>query len=346
MPCSAAYADSAPIMSVIGMMDCRVTEAAEMAAQKISGPISELAAACFGIYIILIMVNYMRGGSSSPVWDVVLRAAGFAIIICLGLNYDNYVHYVMPIIQQTGDELANYISGSAGDANALDELTIHYLKVIEEGHKKATSLIFPASLPPMMLFGFKFLLILIGLVPFLVLAAALLVIAKVGVALIAAVGPIFFAFAIFPATRQYFSAWLNSAFSYALIPIFVAMIAMISVQISMEVFQPGTGGMGNMSLVAVFKGTLVNLLLLLLLKTVSALASSLSAGGINAGSPTGGAAGGIRALARSPVGTAMGWAGGKAAAGAGKTAAWGGAKTREGVEWAKQKLLGNGIRPG
>jgi type IV secretion system protein VirB6 len=275
-------------MSVIGMVDCRVSDVAITASGTISNSIMPIVALCFSIYMILMMVNYMRGGTSSPVWDVYLRAAAFAIIIGLGLQYGNYTAYVVPMVQGIGDDLANAVSGATDGASSLDILAMHYIKILDKGYERANSNIFPFNIGPLLLFGLKFVLIAAGLVPFLVLAAALLIMAKVGAALVVAVGPIFFACLLFPATRQYFSAWVNSAFSYALIPIFVAVIAMVSVQISVEVFNPGAGGLEKMSFKYIFMASLVNLLLLVLLKVVSSLASSLSAGGINAGSPVGG----------------------------------------------------------
>ena len=136
----------------------------------------------------------------------------------------------------------------------------------------------------MLLYFMKFVCVLVGLIPFLVAATLCIIVADVGSVLVAMVGPLFFAFLIFPATRQYFSSWLNTALSYALIPVFVAVIATISVGLSKTMLS-GSGSLDDVSLKAVFLASMGNLTLLFLLKQVSALASSLSAGGINASMP-------------------------------------------------------------
>lgn len=62
---------------------------------------------------------------------------------------------------------------------------------------------------------------------FLVVAAAYLLVAQVILILLAAVGPIFFAFAIFPATRQFFTNWIGSVLNYGFLFLFMTVSAQI-----------------------------------------------------------------------------------------------------------------------
>lgn len=234
--------------------------------------------------MILICVNYMRGSGTEPVIDFGMRCAGFAVIIGLGLNAGNYAGMVIPIVTGVGEDLALAVSGGTASAGSLDQLALHYLKIIEEGYKSVAAQWFPANIGPFILYGFKAALIIVGLIPFLVAAALTLIVADVGSLLVAMVGPIFFAFLIFPVTRQYFSAWLNAALSYALMPVFVAVIALISVGISKEMLLVGST-LSEVSLKSVFLASIGNLILVFLIRQVSSLASALSAGGINAAMP-------------------------------------------------------------
>jgi hypothetical protein len=90
---------------------------------------------------------------------------------------------------------------------------------------------------------------------------------------------------------------------------------MFSIQISMSVF--GGEALHEMSFTAVFLASVVNWLLIALLLTCKALASSLSAGGINPGTAGGGGVASMagRAAARQ-AGKAAAAAGGKALGGA------------------------------
>jgi type IV secretion system protein VirB6 len=290
--------EAAPITWLIGRINDIVSAGAGAAAGTISSTISPLASVCFGIYIILILVNYLRGAETEPVFDFAMRMASFAVIIGMGLNASTYTNNVMPIVTGLGTDLANAVSGGTDSSGVLDELALHYFKIIQDGYESANTYIFPLNIGPLILYGLKAICILIGLIPFLVAGAICVVIANVGSVLVAMVGPLFFAFLLFPATRQYFSAWVNTAFSYALIPLFVAVIASISMGISKEMFTAsGASALTDTSLKIVFLAAMGNLTLLFLLKQVSSLASSLSAGGINAGM-----AGGIGSAARA-IGT-------------------------------------------
>jgi type IV secretion system protein VirB6 len=288
---------ASPIQHVIQTVESSLSSTAATVASEISGGVTPLAASCFSIYMILIVVNYARGASSEPIWDFWLRMAGFAVIIGLGLSMESYVSNVLPIITKLGDGLAAAAGGGNDAANTLDNLAARYFSLMSFDYDRIANSDMGATEKFLagILWAIKVAIILIGIVPFLVVAAALLIIAKVGVIMVAAVGPIFFACLIFPATRQYFSAWCNAAFSYALIPLFVAIVAMFAIDLSKEFFDFAPGeGFESLTLKAVFMASIVNLLLLLLLKTCGDLASSLSAGGINPGFSAGGLAGGIR----------------------------------------------------
>ena len=224
-----------PITWLISKIVGLVETGASVAATNIANTITPLVSICFGIYMILIAFNYLRGAESEPILDFGMRCIGFAIVIGMGLNASNYSNYVIPIVTGLGESLAN------------------------------------------------------------------------GSLLVAMVGPIFFGFLLFPSTRQYFSAWVSTALSYALIPTFVAVVALMSVSLSDEMLGANVD-LNEATFILVILASIGNLLLLLLLNQVSSLASSLSAGGINASLPGSGTVG---SAAKMAVGSAV--AGGKAA---------------------------------
>jgi type IV secretion system protein VirB6 len=326
----------APIQSLISTIDSKLAAVIGTVAGQISNTVTPIVAVCFSIYMILIVINYMRGGTSDPVWDFVLRMAAFSVIIGIGLNMGNYTTYVVPMVQETGNSIAKNITGASAGESQLDQLALTYINVIDKDYQRVNATKNPfTKIGEYCVWFIKSALVFMGLIPFLVFATALLIIAKVGSALIAAVGPIFFGCLLFPATRQYFSAWLNSVVSYMLIPVFVAVVAMISIQISSEIFD------GKMNFIDVVLACIVNLILVMLIKTCSALASSLSAGGINTGFSAGGA--------YSSAVKAGTYTGGKMDAavvrgigkGAQKAAAFG-----ANVAAAMKNMTQNGIKPG
>lgn len=276
----------APITWLINEINQIVSTGASSAASGVASAVTPLVASCFGIYIILITMNYMRGAESEPVLDFFTRIAGFAVVIGMGLNASTYTSMVVPIVTGLGSDLANAVTGGNVNATVLDQLANHYFKILEEGYDKANSPIFPMNIGPLLLYAFKAVLLLVGLIPFLVAAAMCLIVADVGSVLVAMLGPLYFGCLLFPATRQYFSAWVNTAFSYALIPVLVAVISTVSVGLSKKMLETG-GNLSDTSLHVVFFAALGNLILIFLIRQVASMASSLSAGGINAAVPGG-----------------------------------------------------------
>ncbi len=276
--------ESAPITWLIDQINVIVSTGAGTVAGAISGAVAPLASACFGIYVILMTINYMRGAETEPAIDFMLKMASWAVIIGIGLSATNYKTIVMPIVTGLGTDLANAVSGGTVTANTLDTLALTYLNIINEGFTSAEAIGGVEGFGVTVLVFFKAIVVIIGLVPFLIAATLFIIVANVGSAIVAMVGPLFFAFLLFPATRQYFSSWLNTAFSYALIPMMIAVVASISVGISQAMVPVGTT-LDNVPFKTVFLAAIGNLILLFFVKQVAALASSLSAGGINASLP-------------------------------------------------------------
>lgn len=316
----------APITWLIAQINQIVTAGAAAGATQITDKVAPLASVCFGIYIILVCVNYLRGAESEPVMDFGMRMASFAVVIGLGLSASTYVDTIIPIVTGIGPSVAKAISGGAVSAGTMDDLGLIYFGIISNGFDAVMELEgfdFLAALP---IYGIKAALLFLGILPFFVIATLLLIVADVGSVIVAILGPIFFAFALFPATRQYFSAWVNTALSYALMPIIIAVITVIAVSISQKMIGT-TSKLEDVPLKTIFFASIGNLVLLGLLAQVSSLASSLSAGGINAGIP--GGAGGVFSLVKGFAGvSAKGMRGGARALGSagrfgGKAAAYG-----------------------
>ena len=277
--------EAAPITWLINQINVIVNAGAASTASAIAGVITPIVSACFGIYVLLTTINYMRGAESEPVIDFMLKMAAWSLVIGFGLNADNYNTQIAPIVTGLGTDLSNAVGGGVATAGTLDQLALFYLNIISGGMKAAEEIGGLSGLSAEVMVALKSGIILIGLIPFLLAATLAIIVANVGSQIIAMVGPLFFAFLLFPATRQYFSAWLNSALSYAFVPLIIAVVASISIGISNAMLTPAGQDLSNATFKDVFLAAIGNLLLLFLLKTVAGLASSLSSGGINAQMP-------------------------------------------------------------
>jgi type IV secretion system protein VirB6 len=274
--------EAAPIAWIIAKINAIIQGGAGAAATALAAKVAPIFAACFGIYIILIALNYIRGAEENFVGDLMYRVLGFSLILAICVNASSYVSFVMPLVTGLGGELASALTGGSVNETSLDTLVLSYVTIVNDGFD-AVGLLDKLENPLIYIeLVVKAAIVLISLIPFLVSATLMLIVASVGSQIIAMVGPLYMGFLLFPATRQYFSAWLNSAFSYALIPVIVGVISIIAVGISIEML--GTAPqLAEISFKLLIFCAIGNLLLVYLMKYIGSLASSLSAGGINVG---------------------------------------------------------------
>jgi len=319
-----ALSNTAPITSLIMDIEVLINASVVLVAKNIATVLTPVVAAGFGLYVLLLVVNAWRlGGASDPPAELFIRFISWALIIGVGLNAEAYATTIIPILTGIPNDLAAAFPGSSLNENSLDTLALTYINIITEGFRAASKLPFLLGAFAYLIALFNSILVILTLTPFLILATALLLIAKIGIAIVAMIGPLFFAFLLFPATRQYFSAWLNTAFSYALIPLLIAVVAGIGIGISSEFFPSGEA----VNTINIIIAGLSNLILLVVLNKISGIASSLSAGGINDSTNVGeGAKGAISGLGK--AGGSVG-RGGKKAAG-----------------YLKSKVSGNSVKNG
>lgn len=266
-----------PITGLIDTIVTKLTDVANIAAGTIATTISPLLAVCFGIYIILMTANHMRGEAGLPIIDFFLKMAAWALIIGIGLNASNYTTTVIPIVVGIGDDIATVVTNGSQNVNSLDMLALAYMKIIDDGFAAVPDGI--GGLSTLAIVLLKSAMVLLGIAPLLVAATITLVAAKVGSLLIAMVGPIFFGFALFPATRSYFSAWLNSVVSFALVPVFIGAISLISIQISTSFLANSSGQIVEVTFKDLFIASIINWVLIYLIRLSTSLASQLSGGG-------------------------------------------------------------------
>lgn len=168
---------------------------------------------------------------------------------------------------------------------------------------------------------------------YLAVAGAFMLVAQIILSLLAAIGPIFFGLALFPATRGYFTNWVGSVLNYGFFFLFVNIMAHFSIGIvdkQMDVFA-ANGGSGGMAIGVVLSVVCLFVVFIVVLLQLPQLSSSLF-GGVAAGgfsvantmrraalSTAGGAAGMAKSLGK--TGVNAGVTVGKAGVNAGKWAA-------------------------
>jgi len=301
------FNEAAPISSIITYLNTLTGKALSSVAGTMISTITPFGGIVFGIYIIFMMWGYMRGAESDPVQDFLLKFFSWSLVIGYGLNADAYTNTVIPIVTGLGDSFLKMFSGGA-NATAMDTIFLTTSDLIDAASVELEK---SSGLRNMLNLGGYFnlfmdsALLLTSVMPLMVAATVTVIVANVGAQIVAAVGPLFFLALLFPATRQYFSSWLNTVLSYAFIPLFVAVVSMLSVGTTSGILniQPGETIL-TVSFSKILFAAFINWVFLFLIYQVSSLASSLSSGGINAGMPSGGIGGVVSALKSGVSGSA------------------------------------------
>jgi type IV secretion system protein VirB6 len=228
--------------------------------------ISPLLAVCFSIYVMLILFSYWKGDTDEPIMDFLSRLVGWGAILTFGLNIDMYKLYVTPLVTGLGEDLGGTVSGTANSAAALDQMANAFLdafiRLFRDASGVEETLFAMLAIASVGLFG--------GL--FMVVAIAYIILAKLALGILVAIGPFFIAAALFPASRELFKNWTAQCLNYA----FLVMLFSFAAQIEIAM----VNGLvpQDMSLSALFQMNLVCAVFILVSLNLPSLASALAGG--------------------------------------------------------------------
>jgi type IV secretion system protein VirB6 len=189
---------------VDGKLDAFLGERAGSVMAEVSGPLR----AALVLYVLLYGVAILRGAIAEPVMDFAVRSLKLALVYMLATTAAYSTYVTDPLFHVLPDTLARAIGGS-GVPNvgaAFDQFFARaaYLaqKIANDGNAVNPAPWIEAAV-----------VYLVG-----ALAAALgfgvVLTAKVALALLVALGPIFIACALFDASRRFFFGWLAQAVNY------------------------------------------------------------------------------------------------------------------------------------
>jgi type IV secretion system protein VirB6 len=202
---------------------------------QVSGPMR----AALVLYVILYGFAILRGAISEPIVDFAIRSLKLTFIYMLVTT----VAYSTWVTQPLFHTLTQAISGAASPdvGSAFDNFFARAAYLADKIGKTAT----PVNLAPILLSGAVY---VVG-----ALAAALgfgvVIVAKVTLALLVALGPIFIACALFDASRRFFFGWLSQAVNYVvlmalIITVFQMILSLVGDQWgSIDGMDPSAGGL-------------------------------------------------------------------------------------------------------
>ena len=185
---------------------------------QVAGPMR----AALVLYVLLYGFAILRGAIAEPIVDFAIRSLKLAFIYMLATTvaYSDWV--TQPLFHTLPDALTQAISGSSNPdvGSAFDSFFGRAGYLADKIAKTATAVNFAPLLESAAVY-------VIG-----ALAAALgfgvVIVAKVTLALLVALGPIFVACSLFDVSRRFFFGWLSQAVNYlVLLALIIAIFQMI-----------------------------------------------------------------------------------------------------------------------
>lgn len=227
----AAQAMGTGVSSALTAVDCIAGNVSEQAFNRLFGDDGQLAFALtvvLGLYVGFFGISLMLGRSNISVRALVPKMMTLGLVLTFATSFVAFSSVFYNIFIGGPDQIAGILTGTRGGESAT-MVFAQKLDVVFQAIQQAsgdTSNISAFSPPGMMWLGAM--LLLLGTV-------GMLVAARIALALLLAIGPIFVVLALFDGTRGLFTGWLKGLTMMALTPLLAVLGGSIMLEISVPV---------------------------------------------------------------------------------------------------------------
>lgn len=235
----------------------------------------------FGIYFMIVILNAYGRGFDGNAIDLAKRTVAWLIIIACAFNAGQYLR-IANAIYDLPEWLAGAINGSF-DVGAIDVAWDSITQAVSQITEEAAKITFDMA-DKLMYYMAAVILIFFGAVFFGIVVAYYLV-AKISLAMVILIGPLFLGMMLFPSTRQYAMNWFSQIFNYSVtIALFTILMSVqmniFTNHIQSLITEQWHSFIQILGILPVF--SLVTLLLIVVAFNIPSIASALT-GGAGAG---------------------------------------------------------------
>ncbi|MGB3711721.1 MAG: type IV secretion system protein [Erythrobacter sp.] len=217
------------IAAALTAVDCVASQVSEQAFNRLFGADGELGTVLtvlLTLYVAFFGISLMIGRSNLSIRSLIPKMMTIGLVLTFATSFAAFQAVFYNLVVGGPDQIAGILTDSDGSASATfaTKLDIVFLAVQEASTGQEDIGAF--SPPGMMWLGAMFLLL--GTV-------GLLVTAKIGLALLLAIGPIFVVMALFNGTRGLFVGWLKGLVMLALAPLFAILGGSIVLELAVPI---------------------------------------------------------------------------------------------------------------
>ncbi len=228
--CDTAVEDmGAGVAAALKAVDCIAANVSEQAFNRLFGSEGQLAFALtlmLVLYVSFFALSLMLGRSNLSVRALLPKMITLGLVLTFATSFVAYQSFFYNVVIGAPNEVAGILTGSRGSATDTfaQKLDVVFLALQQTGGE--TQDINAFSPQGMMWLGAM--LLLLGTV-------GLLVTARIGLALLLAIGPIFVVLALFEGTRGLFVGWLKGLVMLAIAPLLAVLGGSIMLELAVPI---------------------------------------------------------------------------------------------------------------
>jgi type IV secretion system protein VirB6 len=230
--CPAPGPDDPMVQSLLGVVDCNVRALVHTGYGAIFQPgaaIAGVLTAILTIYVAIIGYRLLLGQAQLRVSDFALNAVKLGIVIVLATQWDTYQTVVYEVLFHGPEQLAGMMVGAVHPESGLvhGDVFDGLQRTFDDlsGFGDAYAAHAPAATSPLLGgSGFAAFLLTASATILLLSSLGVLLVAKIVLGLLLAVGPLFIALLLFESTRGVFEGWLRASLAFAFAPLAVTVL--------------------------------------------------------------------------------------------------------------------------
>jgi len=299
---------SAGVAPALRAVDCLANETTAAAFGRLFGSDGTLLPALtilMTLYVAFFAFSLMTGRSRIGISALTPRMMTLGLVLTLATSWVAYQNVVWNLATGAPDEIATVLMGTKGSATQVfaDRIDLIFAVIAEVGQNAAGSAqgaaqqVAQGSFTPGNLMWLAALLLLLGTV-------GILVTARIALAILLALGPVFVIFAIFPGTRGLTAGWLRGVVLTATTPLFVVLGGGIMLELMVPVVASlqGLNGVDARASLALFTIASVHVALMgMVLKVCGSLVSGWRVFGLAANESDSAKSGAQSGTASAPI---------------------------------------------
>lgn len=231
--------------------------------------------ALLGLYVILWGVASLRGMIQEPFTEAASRIVKIALICSLALQLGHYNELIVDTFVLGPEELAKQLSGATGATGTITGLD----KILDSGFAAGKSFWEKGGLISGDIGMYVIALILWGVaIAVTAYSCFLIVLAKIALSVVIALGPLFIVSLLFQRTAQFFSSWIQQLANYSLLIILVFAANVFVVTLFSEAATGAAAVSATARIDQIFPFVIIGVISILVLVQLRGIAAGLAGG--------------------------------------------------------------------